>query len=485
MSNFNIAPLVPEIFMALLAMAFLLLGVVQGNRSTSVLSWMACAMMLVVCSLVLNVDIDYGAVMNGMFVFDGFAAVMKLMVLFGLAASLALSVQYINQECIARFEYPVLVMLAGLGMMIMLSANNMLTLYMGLELQSLSLYILAAFHRSSMRSAEAAAKYFILGALSSGMLLFGISLVYGFTGTLDFDLIRDTLSAQAAIPPGFTVGMVFILAAIAFKISAAPFHMWTPDVYQGAPTSVTALFAIVPKVAAMGLLARLLFVPFDPATVQWTQILYFLAIASMVVGAFAAITQVSIKRLMAYSSIGNMGYVLVALIAGGQQGVAAMMIFMVVYIFMSIGVFAIIMQMRRSGIAVERIDDLSGLSKNNPLLAYAMAVLMFSMSGIPPLAGFFSKYFVFLAAVAQGHYVLAVVGIVTSVVAAFYYLKIVKVMFFNEPLDQFDSEIGLGRRAALLISVLFVLFFIFSPAMLFDPLTAAAATLFTPIATGS
>lgn len=349
---------------------------------------------------------------------------------------------------------------------------------MSLELQSLSLYILAAFHRNSNRSAEAASKYFILGALSSGMLLFGISLIYGFTGSLDFELIGQSLSGQKLMPPGFTVGMVFVLAAVAFKISAVPFHMWTPDVYQGAPTSVTALFAIVPKIAAVGLLARLLYVPFEPASVQYTQILYFLALGSMFIGSFAAIAQTNIKRLMAYSSIANMGYVITALIAGSAQGLGAVMIFLVVYIFMTMGVFAIILNMRRGGIAVEKIEDLSGLSKTSPVLAYCMAALMFSMSGIPPLAGFFSKYFVFLAVVAQGHYVLAILGVISSVVAAYYYLRIVMVMFFNEPVDQFDSGMGFGRRLVLLVSVAFVLLFVLSPASLYDPMMAAAQTMF-------
>lgn len=478
MNNGDITPLVPELFMALIAMGFLLVGVVQGNRATSVLSWAACATMLITASLTMNVGWETRTILDGMLVFDEFSAVMKLIVLLGMVFSLALSVQYIYLERIARFEYPVLVMLAGVGMMLMLSANNMLSLYMSLELQSLSLYVLAAFHRNSLRSAEAASKYFILGALSSGMLLFGISLIYGFTGSLDFYVIRDSLSGLSKIPPGFTVGMVFVLAAIAFKISAVPFHMWTPDVYQGSPTSVTALFAIVPKVAALGLLTRLLFVPFSPAILQWTQILYFLALASMVLGAFAGIAQSNIKRLFAYSSIGNMGYVLIALVAGNAQGVGAMMVFMVIYVFMTAGVFAIVLHMRRGGLAVERIDDLAGMSSYSPVLAYAMAVLMFSMSGIPPLAGFFGKFFVFQAAVAQGYYILAVLGIVASVVAAYYYLRIIKVMFFSEPADAFDVGMGLGARTVLLISLAFTLLFIAKPAMLYDPILSAAGSLF-------
>lgn len=478
MVNFNIMPLVPELFLALTAMGFLLVGAFQGNKSTSVLCWSACISLIIVGILLMRSDWSGVPIMNDMFVLDRFAGFMKLIILFGLGFSIALSAQYLRQEQIARFEYPVLILFAGIGMMIMVSANNMLSLYMGLELQSLSLYILAAFYRTSERSAEAAIKYFILGALSSGMLLFGISLIYGYTGTLDFQLIRDTLSGQETINPGFTIGMVFVLAALAFKISAVPFHMWTPDVYQGAPTSVTALFAIVPKVAAMGLIMRLLLVTFAPAEEQWMQILYFLALASMFVGAFAALVQNNIKRLLAYSSIGNMGYAMIGLIAGTSQGAGAVVVFLLIYLFMTAGVFAIVLCMRRGGLAAESINDLAGLSRNNPVMAYAMAALMFSMSGIPPAAGFFGKLFIFEAAVEQQLYILAVLGILSSVVAAYYYLRIIKVMFFDEPADKFDFAISFERRAVLAISIVFVTGFIFAPSTIYDSAMNAVSSLF-------
>ena len=416
--------------------------------------------------------------LNNMLIVDGFSNVMKLIIIVGMIASLGLSVQYLYQERIARFEYPVLVMFAGIGMMLMVSANNLLSLYMALELQSLSLYVLAAFHRNSLKSGEAAAKYFILGALSSGMLLFGISLIYGFTGSLDFTTIQTTLQNLESIPPGFTIGMVFVLAALVFKISAAPFHMWTPDVYQGSPTSVTAFFALVPKVAAMALIIRLIFMPFTAAEEQWVQILYFVSVASLIFGSFAAIAQENIKRLLAYSSIGNMGYALIGLIAGTELGVSAVVIFMLIYMIMTAGSFAVVLCMRRDGIAVENISDLSGLSKNQPFLAYAMAALMFSMSGIPPLAGFFGKLFIFNAALASGYYTLAVLGVMASVVAAYYYLRIIKVMFFDEPTDAFDKEEGLEKRLVLFFSLAFILGFIFKPMYVLSFAEIAANSLF-------
>ncbi len=478
MDNLNIMILLPEIFLAITAMGFLIAGVFQGNRATDVLCWSSCLSFVIATVLLLRIDWTTQYMLNDMLVSDAFSNVLKILILLGLMASLALSVKFLYQERIARFEYPVLVIFAGIGMMLMVSANNMLSLYMALELQALSLYVLAAFHRNSLRSGEAAAKYFILGALSSGMLLFGISLIYGFTGSLDFLVIQETLGSLEMMPPGFTVGMVFVIAALVFKISAAPFHMWTPDVYQGAPTSVTAFFAIVPKIAALGLLIRLLFVPFEAAEDQWVQILYFVSIASLVVGSFAAIAQTNIKRLFAYSSIGNMGYALIGVIAGTVEGVGAVLVFMLIYMFMTAGSFAIVLCMRRDGIAVEKISDLAGLSKRQPILAYAMAALMFSMSGIPPFAGFFGKLFIFQAAITSEFYVLAVLGIVASVVAAYYYLRIIKVMFFDEPADAFDQGMSFEKRIVLLISIIFIIGFIFRPNTIYDGAMTAAQTLF-------
>lgn len=477
MSDLNLMFIMPEIFLILTGMGFLMVGVFQGNKTTDVLCWSSCLSFVIAAVILLRADWGVQYLLNDMLVIDAFASVLKIFILLGLIATLALSVDYLYKERIARFEYPVLVIFAGIGMMFMVSANNFLSLYMALELQSLCLYVLAAFHRNSQKSGEAAAKYFILGALSSGMLLFGISLIYGFTGSLDFNVIRDTLLDQDMMPPGFTVGMVFVIAAIVFKISAAPFHMWTPDVYQGAPTSVTAFFALVPKLAALGLLIRLLFIPFEAAMDQWSQVLYFVAFASLLVGSFAAIAQDNIKRLLAYSSIGNMGYALIGVLATSVEGVAAVLVFMVIYMFMTAGSFVIVMCMRRDGLTVERISDLAGLSKTQPLLAYAMAALMFSMSGIPPLAGFFGKFFIFEAAMASGLYVLATFGVVASVVAAFYYLRIIKVMFFDEDTDVLDTQIDFGRNLVLFFSIIFIVGFIFKPNFIVDTAKLAASAL--------
>ncbi len=478
MTDFNLIPLLPEIFLSLVGMGLLIVGVSQGNVSTRVICWSSAAGFVITGLILLGIGWETQTVLNGMFVMDKFAGFMKLLILTGLVAAVGLSVRYIIQEGMERFEYPILIIFAGIGMMIMVSANNLLTLYMGLELQSLSLYVLAAFHRNSMRSSEAGIKYFVLGALSSGMLLFGMSLIYGFTGSVDFTTIGATVNNLSAIPFGLTFGLVFVLAGLAFKISAVPFHMWTPDVYQGAPTSVTALFAIVPKIAAFGLLMRLLFEPFMGMSEQWVQIIYFIAVASMVVGAFAAIAQGNIKRLLAYSSIGNMGYALMGLVAGTAEGAGAVVLYLTIYMIMTAGVFAVVLSMRRQGMAVYKIKDLSGLSQTNPGLAYPLAILMFSMSGIPPAAGFFGKLVVFNAAVASGYYILAVIGVLSSVVAAFYYLRVVKVMFFDEPADAFDGGLPFARRAILFISVLFVLGFVIKPNIFVSSSFDAASVLF-------
>ena len=478
MSDFTLLPLLPELFLAITAMGFLIVGVMQGNRCTSVLSWTACLSFAIAIILVLQMDWGQTFALNNMFVMDEFAGFLKLLILLGLIVTLALSVDYLYLERMARFEFPVLVMFAGVGMMLMVSANNLLSLYMALELQSLSLYVLAAFQRNSLRSSEAAIKYFILGSLSSGLLLFGISLIYGFTGSIDFTIISQSIMQDGAISPGVTVGLAFLLAGLAFKISAVPFHMWTPDVYQGAPTAVTAFFAIVPKVAAFGLLIRILFIAFGDAAADWVQIVYFLSIASMVVGSFAAIAQEDIKRLMAYSSIGNMGYALMGVVAGTSEGVGSVILYMMIYMVMTAGVFTILLCMRRDGILAHKVSDLAGLSKNSPLMAYSMAALMFSMSGIPPLAGFFGKMFVFLAVVDQGYYILAVLGVLSSVVAAYYYLRVIKVMFFEEAADPFDKGIVFEKRAILFITILFVLGFIVKPNIFYDSAMSAANALF-------
>ena len=483
MTAFNLIPLLPELFIIITAMGFLIVGLNiakegRDGEATEIVSWASCVSYAIAALILVVIGWKSQIILNGMFKLDSFAGLMKLLVLAGVGASLALSVKYLKDETIARFEYPVLVSLAGVGMMMMVSSNSLLSLYMGLELQSLSLYVLAAFNRNSVKSSEAGLKYFILGALSSGMLLFGISLIYGFTGSVDYGVIQAALLVVEQVPFGITFGLVFILAGLAFKISAVPFHMWTPDVYQGAPSSVTAFFAIAPKIAAMALLVRLLLEPFGSVADQWGQIIYFVSVGSMVLGAFAAISQENIKRLMAYSSIGNMGYALIGLCVGTAAGVSGLILYLLIYMIMTIGTFSIILSMQRDGKSYEKISDLSGLSKTNPVLAYSMAILMFSMSGIPPMAGFFGKLFIFEAAVAAEYYVLATLGVLTSVVAAYYYLRIIKVMFFDEAADPFDANLPFARRALLFISLFFVLGFILKPSVLLLTVEGAAAVFF-------
>ena len=462
--------------MAMVAMGLLIVGVFQGNQSTAVICWASVWACFLTAVVLLGLDWDRYTVLNSMFVLDGFAGFMKVLILIGLAASISLSVKHIYQEQMARFEMPILMLMAGLGMMLMVSAHNMLGLYMALELQSLSLYVLAAFRRNSIKSAEAGTKYFILGALSSGLILLGISLIYGFTGSLDYQIIADVLGDAEKPVIGAIIGLVFILSGLAFKISAVPFHMWTPDVYQGAPTHVTAFFAIVPKIAAFGLLIRLLFEPFAPLMEQSQQIIIFLSMASMIVGSFAALAQNNIKRLMAYSSIGNMGYALMALVPGTVESLGALILYLAIYMVMTIGVFAVIISFRRLELAVENISDLSGLSQTNPGLAYTMAILMFSMSGIPPMAGFFGKFFVFQAAVDAEFYTLAIVGVLTSVVAAYYYLRVIKVMFFDDVLDALEKDIPVSRKILMTLSILFIFGFTLKPNLLFDMTKQASSS---------
>ncbi len=480
MSEFSfssLGPILPELFLAVAGMILLIVGVFRGNSGTRIISNATIGALVIAVLIMLGQSPDGVPILNGMFVQDNFTFFMKLLVMGGLITSIALSVQYLYQEQVLRFEYPILVLFAGIGMLMMVSANDMLSLYMGLELQSLSLYVLASIRRNHVKSAEAGMKYFILGAISSGMLLFGISLIYGFTGTTNFDIINITLADEVTL--GAVIGFVFILAGLAFKISAAPFHMWTPDVYEGSPTSVTAFFAIVPKVAAFALIIRLLFIPFATISDQWFQMIWLLSLLSMFVGAFAALRQDNIKRLLAYSSIGNMGYALIGVAAGGEAGLASVLVYLSLYMVMTAGVFGIVLCMRRDGVGVESISDLAGLSRHSPWLAYPLAILMFSMSGIPPMAGFFGKFMVFQAAMGSGLYILAVLGVLSSVVAAYYYLRIIKAMFFDEPAEPFDGEIEFPRKVVIGLSLFIVLGFIFNPSPLIEVTQSAVTSLFS------
>jgi NADH-quinone oxidoreductase subunit N len=376
-----------------------------------------------------------------------------------------------------RFELPVLMMISALGMSMMISANNLISLYVGLELQSLALYVTAAFRRDTVKSTEAGLKYFVLGALSSGMLLYGASLIYGYTGTTDFAALAKTLTGTTQPDVGLIVGLVFLSAGLAFKISAVPFHMWTPDVYEGAPTPITAFFAAAPKMAAVALFTRVLIVPFAPMIHEWQQIIVVISVLSMALGAVAAINQRNIKRLMAYSSIGNVGYALIGLAAGTPVGVSGLLIFMAIYVVTTLGAFGVILAMRKQGNMVEEISDLAGLSRSQPLLAYTFVVFLFSMAGIPPFAGFFGKWFVFNAAIDAHLYVLAVIGVVTSVIAAFYYIRIIKVMCFDPGEQAFDAPDGV-LRLALLVGAVFVLLGVIVPGPIAAMAGSAAASLF-------
>ncbi len=469
-------PALPEIFLAGAALVLLLFGAFRGEGSARSVSWLAVLAFIVAGILALAGGGSRRVGFDGLFLADGFGLFMKILVLIGSAASVVLSIAYNARERKARFEFPVLVMLATVGMMMMISANDLISLYIGLELQSLALYVVAAFQRDSTRSTEAGLKYFVLGALSSGMLLYGCSLIYGFTGTTSFARLAAIVAGGTA-SSGLIIGIVFVSVGLAFKCSAVPFHMWTPDVYEGAPTPVTAFFSVAPKVAAIALFVRFLIEPFGGLAGEWRQIIEFIAICSMILGAVAAINQRNIKRLMAYSSIGHVGYALIGLAAGTEAGIRGVLIYMAIYIVMSLGTFAVILSMRRQGRMVEAIDDLAGLARRQPGLALALGIFMFSMAGIPPTAGIFAKIYVFLAAIDAGLYGLAVIGVLSSVVGAFYYLRIVRLMYFDEPAPAFDRAEG-GPRAVLAVAAFLVMLFFVWPAPLLDSAAVAASALF-------
>lgn len=470
-----LGPALPEIILAIGAIAMVLVGAIQGERSTRLLEGLALVLLAVALVMVVS-GTGKMLTFNDGFIVDGFARFMKVLTLLGAGAAILLSADTLRRQGTMRFEFPILVVLSTIGMMMMISANDLISLYVGLELQSLALYVVAAFDRDNARSTEAGLKYFVLGALSSGMLLYGGSLVYGFTGTVTFPgIAAATAGGHAGI--GLIFGIVFIAAGVAFKISAVPFHMWTPDVYEGAPTPVAAFFASAPKMAAMAMVIRVFIGAFPGAIHDWRQIIVFISIASMGLGAFAAIGQRNIKRLLAYSSIANMGYALVGLAAGTAEGVQGVMTYMAIYLATTLAAFACVLMMRRDGKLVEDISELAGLSRTNGWMAFAMAMMMFSLAGIPPLAGFWAKWYVFLAAINAKLYVLAVIGVLTSVVGAYYYLRLVKVMYFDEPKPAFEKA-DLGVRTVLLVSALFVLVLSLVPAPLFDSAAAAAKSLF-------
>ncbi len=471
----DLMPVLPEIVLAIGALALLMLGVFAGEKSTGVVGWGAVALLALALVAVLAGP-KAASAFGGALVIDPFASFMKVLALIGSIVAVILSAGPARVDGWGRFEYPVLVVLASAGMLLMISANDLISLYLGLELQSLALYVVAAMDRDNVRSTEAGLKYFVLGALSSGMLLYGASLVYGFTGQTGFAPIAAALKGHAP-SLGVVFGLVFVMAGLAFKISAVPFHMWTPDVYEGSPTPVTAFFAAAPKVAAFALIIRVCVEAFGSIGPSWQQIVAFIAIASMALGAFAGIGQSNIKRLMAYSSIGHMGYALVGLAAGTVDGITGVGIYLAIYLVTTLGAFAMIIAMRRNGKPVEEIADLSGLSRSSPLAAFGLAMLMFSLAGIPPLAGFFGKLYVFQAAVHAQLYWLAVLGVLASVVGAFYYIRIVKVIYFDEPAADLDAATVEQKFVFAAASIFVLLFFVLGNGLT-AAATAAAKSLF-------
>jgi len=470
----DLMPALPEIVLAVGAMALLMLGAFRGERSAGAVNWLAILLLIGAGAVVVWLPGEKLVAFGGSFIVDPFARFLKLLALTGSATAILMSTTYLKVERQERFEYAILIVLSATGMLMLISAADLIALYLGLELMSLSLYVVAAINRDSVKSSEAGLKYFVLGALSSGMLLYGASLIYGFTGTVSFAGIAKA-AGEGGI--GLVFGLVFLFAGFCFKVSAVPFHMWTPDVYEGAPTPITAFFAAAPKVAGIAIFVRTTIVAFPEITSQWRQIVVFVAIASMALGAFAAIGQRNIKRLMAYSSIGHMGFALVGLAAGTAEGVQGVLVYMAIYVAMTLGTFACILAMRRDGAMVEEITDLAGLARTNPALAFFLAMLLFSLAGIPPLAGFFAKFYVFLAAIKAGLFALAVLGVLASVVGAYYYLAIIKLMYFDEPAKGF-APMPAELKAVLAVSGLFNLLFFVYPGPLVDAATAAAKSLF-------
>jgi NADH-quinone oxidoreductase subunit N len=471
----SLAHSLPEFILAAGILVLVLLGALRGKESGGLVTEFAAGLLGAAIVVILLGGKTTAVVFDGAFIDDGFGRFMKVLTLAGSLVTLLMSQDFLAREKIDKFEFPILILLSTLGMLMLISAAGLIALYLGLELMSLALYVLAAFHRDNLRASEAGLKYFVLGALSSGMLLYGASLLYGFAGTVSFAGIAATINGTASL--GAVFGLVFVMAGLSFKMSAVPFHMWTPDVYEGAPTPVTAFFATAVKMAAVAITLRVILTAFPGIASQWRQIVIFISLLSMVLGAFAAIGQTNIKRLMAYSAIGHIGFALVGLAAGGETGVSGVLAYMAIYLVMTLGTFAGILAMRVNGEGVENIADLAGLAKTDALMAFFLAMMMFSLAGIPPLAGFFAKWYVFNAAIQAGLYWLAVIGVLSSAVAAFYYLRIVKVMYFDEPAPAFDRPAP-APRAVLAVTGILVLFLFAYPGGFIEATNAAARSLF-------
>tara|TARA_B100000963_G_scaffold138981_1_gene121017 strand:+ start:4117 stop:5532 length:1416 start_codon:yes stop_codon:yes gene_type:complete len=461
----NFVLVLPELFLSLSIMFLLVLGVFK-KKSSKIIQNISLLVLLITAVIIFNENFGKNETLfNNSIIVDYLSSLMKIITLLSAFLVLVISSNYLKIFKIFKIEYPILILSSVLGMMIMISSNDLIVFYMGLELQSLALYVLATFNRDQLKSSEAGLKYFVLSALSSGLLLYGCSLIYGFTGSTNFNIIAEQLNSKEY---ALTFGIVFILVGLAFKISAVPFHMWAPDVYEGSPTSVTLFFTMVPKIAALTVFIRFLFVPFINLINQWQMILIFLSIASMLLGAIAAIGQTNIKRLIAYSSISHVGYTLAGLATGTNEGIQSSVIYITIYVIMNLGLFSCLLMMKRNDQYYENIDDLSGLSKNHPLLSISLLVILFSLAGIPPLAGFFAKFYIFKSVLEQSMYFLAIVGLLSTVVAAFYYLRIIKIIYFDKEKEKYDTDHSMWLKFSLSASTIIILLYFISPSQLIE-----------------
>ena len=455
--------IIPELFLSLAIISILMIGVFV-KKSSKLVNLLTIISLIFAIALVLNQS-NETKIFNDSYIIDRLSIFMKTLTLIFCLFVLLSTSDYVKSTSIDKIEYPIIILSSTLGMILMISSYDLIVFYLGLELQSLCLYILASFRRDDERSTEAGLKYFILSALASGLLLYGCSLIYGFTGSTNFEVISENLDESNT---GAVFGIVFVVVALAFKVSAVPFHMWTPDVYEGSPTSVTSFFALIPKIAALSVFIRFMYVPFINMIDQWQTIIVFLSIASMILGAVAAIGQNNIKRLMAYSSIGHMGYALAGLATGTNAGIQSTIIYLTIYLVMNLGAFGCIFMMKRENVFYENISDLSGLSKNQPLLALSFLIILFSLAGIPPLAGFFAKFYVFVAVIEADMYALAIIGLVTTVVSAFYYLRIIKVIYFDKPTKAFEKSYDWGLKVSLILSSILILIYFIYPSILVE-----------------
>ena len=461
----NLDFILPEIFISLAIMFLLILGVFKKN-SSNIIHYLSIVCLLITGILIMNNPSGIQVTLfSGSFIIDNLSSFMKILTILGGASILLMSKKFLKISKIFLIEYPILILSSILGMLVMISSNDLMVFYIGLELQSLALYVLASFNRDQLKSSESGLKYFVLSALSSGLLLYGCSLIYGFSGSTNFDIISNTVNSNHY---GLTFGIVFILVGLSFKISAVPFHMWAPDVYEGSPTPVTLFFSVVPKIAALTVFIRFLYVPFINMMDQWQPIIIFLSIASMIFGAIAAIGQKNLKRLIAYSSIGHIGYALAGLSVGTNEGLQSSIVYISIYIVMNLGFFSCLLMMKKNDLYFETIEDLSGLSKNHPILSLCFLIVLFSLAGIPPLAGFFAKFYIFKSVIEQSMYFLAIVGLLSTVIAAFYYLRIIKVIYFDEQREKYDTDHSNWLKVSLTLSTLLILLYFIFPSKLLE-----------------